>query len=75
MCGDSTLILARTSRAAPRERHAPIHSVRDLVLGPLVSGVNLLLALGPPTWSLLVYARLRWHLDPVLLVVLGAFAA
>jgi len=49
--------------------------VRDLVLGLLVFGVNLLLALGPPTWSLLVYARLRWHLDPVLLVVLGAFAA
>ena len=49
--------------------------MRYLILGLLVFGVNLLPAFGPPTWSLLVYARLRWHFDPVLLAVLGAFAA
>ena len=42
-----------------------------LALFLLVLGVNLLPAFGPPTWSLLVYARLRWHLDPVALVLLG----
>ena len=46
-----------------------------LALFLLVLGVNLLPAFGPPTWSLLVYARLRWHLDPVTLVLLGASAA
>jgi len=46
-----------------------------LVLFLLVLAVNLLPAFGPPTWSLLVYARLRWHLEPVALVLLGASAA
>ncbi len=46
-----------------------------LALFALVLGVNLLPAFGPPTWSLLVFARLRWHLEPVALVVLGVGAA
>ncbi|HET9089101.1 MAG TPA: hypothetical protein VFN54_02230 [Acidimicrobiales bacterium] len=46
-----------------------------LALVGVVVGVNLLPAFGPPTWSILVYARLRWHLEPVALVVLGAAAA
>ena len=45
------------------------------VLALLVFAINLLPAFGPPTWSVLVYARLRWHLDPVALVVVGAAAA
>ena len=49
--------------------------MRYLILGLLVFGVNLLPAFGPPTWTILVYARLRWHFDPVLLVVLGALAS
>lgn len=46
-----------------------------LALAGIVFGVNLLPAFGPPTWSILVYARLRWHVEPVVLVVLGATAA
>jgi hypothetical protein len=49
--------------------------MRFLLLGLLVFGVNLLPAFGPPTWSLLVYARLRWHFDPVGLVIVGATCA
>jgi len=41
----------------------------------IVFGVNLLPAFGPPTWTLLVFARLNWHLQPVALVVVGAVAA
>ncbi len=41
----------------------------------IVFGVNLLPAFGPPTWTLLVFARLNWHLNPVALVVVGAVAA
>ncbi len=41
----------------------------------IVFGVNLLPAFGPPTWTLLVFARLNWHLNPVALVVIGAIAA
>jgi membrane protein YqaA with SNARE-associated domain len=41
----------------------------------IVFGVNLLPAFGPPTWTLLVFARLNWQLNPVALVVLGAVAA
>lgn len=52
-----------------------MHPVRYLILGLLVFGVNLLPAFGPPTWSLLVFARLRWHFDPVLLVSLGALGS
>ena len=52
-----------------------MHPVRYLILGLLIFGVNLLPAFGPPTWSLLVFARLRWHFDPVLLVSLGALGS
>ncbi len=41
----------------------------------LVFGVNLLPAFGPPTWTLLVFVRLNWHLNAVGIVVLGAMAA
>ncbi len=41
----------------------------------IVLGVNLLPAFGPPTWTILVFARLNWQLNPVALVVLGAIAA
>ena len=46
-----------------------------VVLFAIVFGINLLPAFGPPTWAVLVFARLHWHLNPVALVVLGAFAA
>jgi len=49
--------------------------VQILALAALVFVINLAPAFGPPTWSVLVYARLRWHLDPVVLVVVGAGAA
>lgn len=38
-------------------------------------GINLLPAFGPPTWSVLVFTRLHWHLNPVALVLIGATAA
>ena len=41
----------------------------------IVLGVNLLPAFGPPTWTILVFARLNWHMNPVALVILGAVAA
>jgi hypothetical protein len=41
----------------------------------IVFGVNLLPAFGPPTWILLVFARLNWHMNPVALVVIGGIAA
>jgi membrane protein YqaA with SNARE-associated domain len=41
----------------------------------LVFGINLLPAFGPPTWAVLVFARLHWHLDPIALVLLGGIAA
>ncbi len=46
-----------------------------VVLVALVFGINLLPAFGPPTWAVLVFARLSWHLNPVALVILGAMAA
>ncbi len=46
-----------------------------LALLAIVFGVNLLPAVGPPTWAVLVFARLNWHLNPVALVLLGAMAA
>ncbi len=49
--------------------------MRYLVLVGVVVGVNLLPAFGPPTWAVLVYARLRWHLNPVALIGLGAISA
>ena len=49
--------------------------MRYLALFAIVFGINLLPAFGPPTWAVLVFARLHWHLNPVALVVLGAVAA
>jgi len=49
--------------------------VQYLALFAIVFGVNLLPAFGPPTWAVLVFARLHWHLNPIALVVLGALAA
>jgi membrane protein YqaA with SNARE-associated domain len=49
--------------------------MRYLVLFLTVFGINLLPAFGPPTWAVLVFARLHWHLNPVALVILGGVAA
>lgn len=46
-----------------------------LALFAVVFGINLLPAFGPPTWAVLVFARLHWHLNPVALVLIGAVAA
>ncbi|HEY4928746.1 MAG TPA: hypothetical protein VIH95_06305 [Acidimicrobiales bacterium] len=46
-----------------------------LAVVAIVFGINLLPAFGPPTWAVLVFTRLHWHLNPVALVVLGALAA
>ena len=46
-----------------------------LVVTAIVFGINLLPAFGPPTWAVLVFTRLHWHLNAVALVVLGAVAA
>jgi membrane protein YqaA with SNARE-associated domain len=50
-------------------------SMKYLGLFVLVLVINLLPAFGPPTWALLVFARLNWHLNPVALVALGATAS
>ena len=49
--------------------------MRYLLLFAIVFGVNLLPAFGPPTWTLLVFARINWHLEPVAVVLVGALAA
>ena len=46
-----------------------------LVIAAVVFGVNLLPAFGPPTWVVLVFFRLHDHVNPVLLVAVGALAA
>jgi membrane protein DedA with SNARE-associated domain len=46
-----------------------------LAVFAIVFGVNLLPAFGPPTWAILVFTRLHWHLNPVALVLIGAVAA
>jgi len=46
-----------------------------LFLFLIVLGVNLLPAFGPPTWAILVFARITWHLNPVAIVLLGVVAA
>ncbi len=45
-----------------------------LVVG-VIFAINLLPALGPPTWSVLVLFRLHEHVSAPLLVALGALAA
>jgi len=49
--------------------------VRYLILTLVIFGVNILPAFGPPTWAVLVFARLQWHLNPVALVALGVVSA
>jgi membrane protein YqaA with SNARE-associated domain len=49
--------------------------VQYLALFAIVFGINLLPAFGPPTWAVLVFTRLHWHLNPIALVLLGAVAA
>jgi hypothetical protein len=34
--------------------------------------VSLIPMFGPPVWSVLVFAKFRWDLNPVLLVLIGA---
>ena len=46
-----------------------------LAVAAVVFGINLLPAFGPPTWAVLVFTRIHWHLQPVALVVIGATAA
>ncbi len=46
-----------------------------LVLVAVVYAVALLPIFGPPVWIVLVVAKVRWDLNPVLLVGLGAIAA
>jgi len=49
--------------------------LRLLVAAATVFGINLLPALGPPTWAVLVLFKLNWDLPPVALVLVGAVAA
>jgi membrane protein YqaA with SNARE-associated domain len=49
--------------------------VQYVALFAIVFGINLLPAFGPPTWAVLVFTRLHWHLNPIALVLLGAVAA
>jgi membrane protein YqaA with SNARE-associated domain len=49
--------------------------VAYLAIAAIVFGINLLPAFGPPTWAVLVFTRLHWHLNPVGLVLVGAVAA
>jgi len=41
----------------------------------LVFALNLLPAFGPPTWALLVFASIHWHVAPAALVIEGVVAA
>jgi len=43
-----------------------------LLLALIVFAINLLPAFGPPTWTIIVYAHLRWSLNPVVLVSISA---
>src|SRR6478672_5396576 len=46
-----------------------------VIAAAVVFGVNLLPAFGPPTWAILVFFRVRYGLDPVVLVLTGGIAA
>lgn len=46
-----------------------------LILVVIVYGVALIPVFGPPVWIVLVVAKFRWDLNPVLLVSLGAIAS
>ena len=41
----------------------------------VIAGTNTLPAFAPPTWSILVFFTLRYHLNPVALVLLGVLSA
>jgi len=41
----------------------------------VITFANLLPAFAPPTWSILVYFTLRYHMNPVALVLLGVLSA
>lgn len=41
----------------------------------VIGGANLLPAFAPPTWSILVFFTLRYHMNPVALVLLGVISA
>lgn len=41
----------------------------------VIAGANLLPAFAPPTWSILVFFTLRYHMNPVVLVLLGVLSA
>ena len=60
---------------APAGRHLLSPPMPYVALFLVVLRVNLLPAFGAPTWTVLVFARLNWHMNPVALVVLGAVAA
>ena len=49
--------------------------LRYLEVAGIVFGLNLLPAFGPPTWAVLVLFKLNWHLQPVVLVVVGVLSA
>lgn len=46
-----------------------------VIAAAVIFGVNLLPAFGPPTWSLLVFFRVRYGLDAVPLIALGGVSA
>lgn len=46
-----------------------------LTIFALVVALNLLPAFGPPTWALLVFASIHWHVAPVALVLEGVLGA
>ena len=58
-----------------RARVGPIMAMDYLLVGLLVLGLNLLPALAPPTWAVLVIVRLSSGLATVPLVLVGAVAA
>ena len=41
----------------------------------VIAGANTLPAFAPPTWSILVFFTLRYHMNPVALVLLGVMSA
>jgi len=43
-----------------------------LLLASIVLGVSLIPMFGPPVWTVLVFAKFRWNLNPVILVIIGA---
>jgi hypothetical protein len=50
-------------------------SIEYLILGVLVFGVNIVPAFMPPTWIILAFFYLRYHLNLLPTVIIGAAAA